>query len=515
MFMNSYRSARRALALLALAAAAALPGCSGDTSPANTDGTGAGVDQTTAQQASTTALEMVNQVVGESGNWAQGTFSTPAMRLPLGKQAPAQTQSEAVWDPQQNAWLWQAQVSYTDATDSVNVAASYWVQFRDGTTPQQYPDPNTAFMETHVRWDWNGHLERDGGAADLTYVYTTAMVVSGLHTPTRHFAGTGNLDGRAAGHDGVGTTYEVNVGAAWSVDLGVPAGGGCPTGTVSVSSGAWTLAATYDGSSTASWTLRLGHLVRATGTQPLGCSALNSTTAQEEALTALDAVNQVLTSIPSWAQSAPAVAAKRSAAGDAWLRLRPAAECTPGTPQQSPPAFNSGQSAWNWSWTRSCANANSSFNLGYQVWLQYRDADGIARRTPQGADTLEVHESVELSAHHEQEGQIDQADFTAEMALQVGGLSGDSYAVDGSGVLQGRASSSGGEVVFDAGYAMTWTINVAVSQNAPCPQGNVVINVDDYRLEAVYDGAGHMDWALTRGDSVVASANGVTLACGL
>lgn len=484
---------------LALSLALALGACSDDDdTPAAPDAATLG-QQLAAEQTSEAALSLINEMLTQSSDWAQGTFGTAAKQLP-GPPESQRTQSEAIWDAEQQAWTWNATANYTEGANTVAIGADYWVQFRDGAVPQQYPDTATDEMEAHVAWDWSAHVEEDGSVADLDVVYQSEMVVGGVHSPTRTFVGEGSMTGTAAGANAAEETFEVAVDGSWGVDLSVPADGGCPTGTATVQNGVWRLNATYDGGPTVAWELRSGARVHASGTQSLPCGALTAAGAQEQSLLALDAVNDMLGSIPDWLQSAPGTPAKQ--APSRALEMSAMAGCELGAPQGTTPQFSADATAWTWSWNLGCENQNNWFTMASSLWLQYRNGE-VPQAQPEGATALEIRQAMQVAGYSESDGAIDAAAVEGSMQLIASAVDESMYTVTGTGTLAGHASHLGTDPQYSAQLEVSWQVDLAVATAGACPNGSVVAWLGDYTLTATYDGGAVVHWTLMQDDNQV------------
>jgi hypothetical protein len=143
-----------------------------------------------------------------------------------------------------------------------------WLQYRDGQDPLQTPLGATV-MQLIYGMSMDIHqVDPEQGTVDLTYdmgmdvtvdylsqgvygigAHGDAYVAVSQVTPQASQSGTFTMD--------------------WTVDV-TTAAGGCPSGTATVKSQAWTMAATYDGQGNVDWTLT-GPNWRSTGKDALAC----------------------------------------------------------------------------------------------------------------------------------------------------------------------------------------------------------------------------------------------------
>ncbi len=239
-------------------------GC-GQDSPVEPAATG-GLNASQAQQWSSIALDLVDDMAVNVDNWAAADFSGintmgSAAKAPL---------ADPTWDPTEQAWVLSASWPVTQMTppDSMVATLDYWLQFRNDMGPVMLPDSATTY-EVRLGTGLDAHQDDGTTVSDLHYLMSTVLTVSGLGTDTYHAVGNGSstvtLDATSA-EGSAQTSFEMS----WALDLTVPAAGGCPAGTANVSMPSYHLDAVYDGLGGVSWTLT-GPGTQASGSRTLSC----------------------------------------------------------------------------------------------------------------------------------------------------------------------------------------------------------------------------------------------------
>ncbi len=260
----------RILALVLASSALFVAGCGGDDdNPAG--GGAAAIDQGTAQVQALQMVGFVDAMVGDLDEIASGDLTGIGRALPLPQSAPIERgdycTGDPVWNPTQNAYTYVC--TYTSGEGSFGY--DYYIQFLAGTTPQQAPDETTTNINYSLDIDYNFLVETEGSTIDMDLVYALSMAMSGLQTSTYGVTGSGSMSGDMASTTAQGSSsYSFDM--SWTMDVTVPAAGGCATGTVTVTMGDWTMIATYDGSALYAWQLQENGTVVASGSETAACT---------------------------------------------------------------------------------------------------------------------------------------------------------------------------------------------------------------------------------------------------
>ena len=240
----------------------ALAGCS------DNDGNGpAAPSSNSEEQAQAQALsivDFVDVIIGDVDELAAGNLVAASRSFRWeGRLVEAEPdhglRSEAtpVWDPAEQAWVYVS--SYSDANGSVTIA--YRIQFVDDEgKPQHDPDTTTAQihyttgMEIHA----DGTDEESGRPIHVDFTYGQQLQIADLQTSTWSITGGGTMTG-VVSDDTDRNDWQYETTMEWGVNVTVPSGGGCPSGTIGVGVDGWTLVATYDAANqTYGWAMLAG-----------------------------------------------------------------------------------------------------------------------------------------------------------------------------------------------------------------------------------------------------------------
>ncbi len=211
---------------------------------------------------------------------------------------------------------------------------------------------------------------------------------------------------------------------------------------------------------------------------------LDSNTAEDFSLQALDVVSEMVTEVPdiaaadfgAWAMSKTSLA-KANSDSVTW-----------------DPAHN----AWVFTYAGPLLETTppNYWNFSLDLWVQYRNAMG-PMQYPLGATQMEMRYGTGMDMHLEEGGDMSEMTYQMDTRLTVSYLGeGGAYGVVGSGntvvdVNQVTASHS------ESGhFAMDWSLDVTVSDQG-CPSGTATVNAQEFQLLASYDGQGNVTWTLT------------------
>ncbi len=262
MFIRKFALSMMILAGLGLIIAGCSSTDDGPTNPSQNDTLNLTGDE--AEDFSTTALTMVNDIVNSIPEFAAGDFETWNA---------AKSQPDSIqWDAGQQAYVFSfnGPVFELEPPNYWYMSLGVWLQYRDAMgTPLQYPVGATE-MELDYTTGMDMHMVDGESASDLEYEMATNLVVSYLG------------GGESYGVEGTGsTTYTMaqiapqgsqsgQFSMDWTLDL-TATPDGCPSGTARVNCQGFVLDATYDGQGGMSWTL-VGDNYQASGSEYLACS---------------------------------------------------------------------------------------------------------------------------------------------------------------------------------------------------------------------------------------------------
>ena len=260
-------STQKMMLCVLVTAGLGLAGCGGDeTSPTNPGATTLNLDSATAEEFTLEALGVVNDIVAAVPGFANGSFETFAVAdQPLVK-AVGDT---VAWDPDQQAWVFafDGPLFELEPPNTWSMSVDLWVQYRNIQGPLQYP---LGATEMQVRYGVGMvvHQVDEQGQFDLDYATDTDLTVSFLGQETYGVAGSGGADVTMS-QVGPQGSQAGTFGMDWTVDV-TTAAGGCPSGTATVTSQAYTMTATYDGQGGVMWTL-VGPNYQSTGSDTVPC----------------------------------------------------------------------------------------------------------------------------------------------------------------------------------------------------------------------------------------------------
>lgn len=259
--------------IVTLSLTLALFGCGdSDDSPTGPGGGGGGTTDTeavsAAEFAAPVAVTMVEQSIALGSLDLNGLNAAP----PIGfagnsgeaayAYAPGDTFS-ITWDGQQQEYVVLMQV---DQMPAAAFDFEHRVQFRDANgSPQGFLQESVEttdgarFTTEASMFTDMGILTQDEsieGTLDVNYDATSTL--SGLLGNTHAAAGTGSYaiaaDMTVQTENGT-QSMTIDLSMAWTMDVSVPAAGGCPTGTSSMTFDGYRIDVAFDGTSTAAWTL--------------------------------------------------------------------------------------------------------------------------------------------------------------------------------------------------------------------------------------------------------------------
>lgn len=285
----------RTLSTLALTATLTLSlavlGCGdGDDSPTDPGAGGGGAVTDTeavmaAEFATPVAVAMVEQATSVAGLDLGGLGEMPPMGFArFGDDAlrrAAEASFSISWDSESMEWV---VLMSENQMPAMSMDFEHRVQYRDASgDPQGYQEesPETTdgarfSTDAAVFMDMGAMIEEQGVEGTVDVEYGSTMTIAGLLGDTYAAVGTGtySLDvAMTAQHEGQTQSMDIDLEMAYAMDVSIPAAGGCPTGTSSMTYAGYRVTVDFDGSATGAWTLtRLSDgAVLLSGTEALGC----------------------------------------------------------------------------------------------------------------------------------------------------------------------------------------------------------------------------------------------------
>lgn len=149
------------------------------------------------------------------------------------------------------------------------------LQFRDGeNAPQQFPDEDTNSMSYGIDADLefgSSFQDEEGTTTISTDIdYSADLDVTGFLESALEVLGTGTqrIGLVSTGSEG---NFNFLLEMAWDIDVLVPQNGACPTGTIDIAFGQYSITVTYPGTDQPSWVLRDGSSTIGSGTGFISC----------------------------------------------------------------------------------------------------------------------------------------------------------------------------------------------------------------------------------------------------
>ena len=153
----------------------------------------------------------------------------------------------------------------------------------------------------------------------------------------------------------------------------------------------------------------------------------------------------------------------------------------------------------------------NTLSMSVGIWVQFRDVGGEPLQLPLGATEMEVDYTTGMDVHMVEGQVVADMDYDTATNLTVSYLDGgDTYGVVGTGASSVAIAQISTQGSSTAQFALAWEVDLTATVDG-CPSGTATITVQDYRLNAVYDGLGGVAWTLLGGSSQ-ASGSGY-LAC--
>lgn len=167
------------------------------------------------------------------------------------------------------------EIAEGDFSAAIDFAAT--LQFLTaGLTPQQFPDESTNSMNYGINGDFEfGSSFTDEQTQETTTVstaldYVAALAVTGFLEGTLDVTGTGTQVINLASTSSEGN-FSFLLEMTWDIDVLLPVNGDCPSGSIDIAFGAFTIEVTYNGTSSAAWVVKNDGVTIGSGTEFLSC----------------------------------------------------------------------------------------------------------------------------------------------------------------------------------------------------------------------------------------------------
>ncbi|MEZ4388251.1 MAG: hypothetical protein R3D98_11885 [Candidatus Krumholzibacteriia bacterium] len=249
------------LTMLALALGLAMAGCGSDdddSSPNNPGGTQEFDEAFAVQQSQFMVVSIVQQMTN-LGFYADG-ITTKADDI-----------YTWAWVDDPGRWEGSYSGSYEGFTSTFDV----WLQYLDALGEPQQGPLGAAAMSYHIESALTGSESGDGYSYSLAFDYLQNFAATGLGTSTLLIDGDGTT-GIDYSYSSDGSSGSASYDVSWEVlgaGISYPLDG-CPTGSMEITMAPFTVTVVFDGSDTATFTMRNGVTVipDGSGTIALDCA---------------------------------------------------------------------------------------------------------------------------------------------------------------------------------------------------------------------------------------------------
>lgn len=164
--------------------------------------------------------------------------------------------------------------SYSGTYEGFTSSFSVWLQYLDVLGDPQQEPLGAASMAYHLESTMSGSESGEGYSYSLDFEYLQNYSVVGLGTDEllANGDGTTSID---YSYNSDGNSGTASYGVSWEIlspGIVIPVGG-CPTGTMELTMAPFTVTVVFDGTDTATYTMRNGSTIipSGSGTQYLGC----------------------------------------------------------------------------------------------------------------------------------------------------------------------------------------------------------------------------------------------------
>lgn len=478
----------RGLVVLPLGVAA-LGGCSGDgVSPESGD-----IGQMTAEEQAAFALEFLDGLISGAPDLAAGNLGgafARAMRPPRGEGLLRRDcfdgvcdDVEPVWDDAAGAWT-----AYCEAEETgCHLSFDFHVRFLDGAgTGQQQPGATTdrIVSQTDIRAGFTRAGAGSAGEESFEMDYRDAMEISGLQGSAPVVRGNGSMDGSAGPRP---------FSMTWTYDLTFPAEGGCPSGSVDVALGPYTIRATYTGFPEYELVMAKdgNEFRRETGSSRCDHTAANEVAIEEAGFTflALDGLLVLTANLIPRAPSEPVrldlAFAGRSRSGDCLSAC-----------QTIVLEWSAAEEAW----VGRCTESGLGCDVFLEFIVRYLTADDVPQRDP---DALTAHVDVDMRAilrtllslgDPGDIGELRQ-DFSNRIDVDT---TRKPHAVTGHGKNDITLRNGTTDELLHEIHSQ-WTLDLGLPFDRDCMTGRIDLGVGPYRAISTYNGTNRRTWEVFRG----------------
>ena len=126
-------------------------------------------------------------------------------------------------------------------------------------------------------------------------------------------------------------------------------------------------------------------------------------------------------------------------------------------------------------------------------WVQYRNSEGPLP-SALGATEMEYRLEETMDVHSEQDGAVSDVSYAMATTMVVT-YQELGYLVNGSGNAEVHASQTANGMTEQMSLAMSWGMELELPLGG-CPAGTATVEMAGYRMQALYDGEGGVDWNL-------------------
>lgn len=215
-------------------------------------------------------------------------------------------------------------------------------------------------------------------------------------------------------------------------------------------------------------------------TSPGGDSlTLTSDQAEDFSLSALSMVNELVNIVPDFAEGD----------FDSWTLAKAQSDSVEWDPIQEAYTFEYEGPFLD-------MDPPNTWTMRLGIWLQYRNAAGQAQQYPLGASEMEVDYTNGMTIHMVEGQNVADVEYDMDTNMVVSYLGeGQSYGIVGTGATSIAMSQSSSQGTQAGHFAMDWALDIASTPQG-CPSGTATVHVQDFTMNATYDGQGGVSWTL-------------------
>lgn len=212
-----------------------------------------------AERAGTMCVDLLAALVEEYPGWKSADFLSSFAR-----------ESSVDWDPQGQCWVIQSLEEFEAAGDRGVADFVIRVQCLENGAPCQRIEGTEGEMHAHLESSNLGHVDRDRYSIDFEWAFDLDLQVVCAPSGDAVLRGQGHLSGRTETHVGEKSRV-LPQNLVWPFELVLDANRACPAGQLSGASGEVALAARFEESGVASWSVTHRGMTLATGKRHLEC----------------------------------------------------------------------------------------------------------------------------------------------------------------------------------------------------------------------------------------------------